>query len=149
MSCATSRPKSRSRRISRCRSHIGCASRGKATTTRCRINWRSGWPKIRRCLNAKFQVGVDSEEFEITRPVVYRYVERAQGELTRPVIVEPPVALEWSEAALLFPNAAAKKVELQLKTNIPGAAGTVHVAGAGGMADCAGVRGIPAGHAGR
>ncbi len=77
--------------------------------------------------NAKFQVSVDGEQFDITRPVVYRYIERAQGELIRPVIVEPPVALAWSQPALLFPNAAAKKVELQLKTNIKGAMGTVRV----------------------
>jgi len=76
---------------------------------------------------AKFQVRVDTEDFEITRPVVYRYIERAQGELTRPVIVEPPVALEWSESALLFPNGSAKKVELQLRSNIAGATGPVRI----------------------
>jgi LmbE family N-acetylglucosaminyl deacetylase len=76
---------------------------------------------------AKFQVRVDTEDFEITRPVVYRYVERAQGELTRPVIVEPAVALEWSESALLFPNGSAKKVELQLKSNTAGATGPVRI----------------------
>jgi LmbE family N-acetylglucosaminyl deacetylase len=76
---------------------------------------------------AKFQVRVDTEDLEITRPVVYRYVERAQGELTRPVIVEPPVALEWSESALLFPNGSAKKVELQLRSNIAGATGPVQI----------------------
>lgn len=76
---------------------------------------------------AKFQVRVDAEDFEIARPVVYRYVERAQGELTRPVIVEPPVALEWSESALLFPNGSAKKVELQLRSNIAGATGPVRI----------------------
>ena len=41
---------------SRCRSHIGCASLSRATPTRCRIKWKSGYPKIRRCCNAKFQV---------------------------------------------------------------------------------------------
>jgi len=78
-------------------------------------------------LRARFQLHVDSEDIELTRPVAYRYVERAQGELTRPVIVEPLVALEWSLSALLFPNGAAKKVELQLKSNTANAAGTVHI----------------------
>ena len=69
-------------------------------------------------------------------------MERAQGELTRPVIVEPPVALQWSERASVSQRSREKTWSCKLKTNIPGAAGTVHGAGAVRMADCAGVRSL-------
>jgi LmbE family N-acetylglucosaminyl deacetylase len=76
---------------------------------------------------AHFHLRIESEDVEVVRPVQYRYIERAQGELTRPVVVEPPVALQWSQAAVLFPQGAAKTVELQVKANIPKAAGEVHI----------------------
>jgi hypothetical protein len=53
---------------------------------------------------AHFHLRIESEDVEVVRPVAYRYIERAQGELTRPVVVEPPVALQWSQSAILFPN---------------------------------------------
>ena len=34
--------------------------------------------------------------------------------MTRPLVVEPPVALEMPEKALVFPTAAAKPVEVQV-----------------------------------
>ena len=59
--------------------------------------------------------------------VYHRYIERAQGERTRPIVVEPPVALQWPQAALLFPGASARSVELQVKANVAKAAGEVRV----------------------
>lgn len=76
---------------------------------------------------AHFHLRIESESVDVVRPVVYRYIERSQGELTRPVIVEPPVALELPETALLFPSGAARSVELQVKANVPGVAGRVHI----------------------
>jgi len=77
--------------------------------------------------NAHFHLRIESEDVEVVRPVAYRYIERAQGELTRPVVVEPPVALQWSQAAMLFPQGAARTAELQVKANIPKAAGEVKI----------------------
>jgi len=76
---------------------------------------------------AHFHLRMESNDVEVIRPVAYRYVERAQGELTRPVVVEPPVALQWSQAAILFPNSSARSVELQVQANIPKAAGKVQI----------------------
>ena len=86
-----------------------------------------GVPENPAILRAHFRMRIESQEVEIERPVRYRYIERAQGQLTRPVVVEPPVALQWSQGALLFPNAAARSVELQVKTNVPDAAGAVQI----------------------
>ena len=76
---------------------------------------------------AHFHLRIESEDVEVVRPILYRYIERAQGELTRPVVVEPPVALQWSQSAMLFPNGSAKTGELQVKANIPKAAGEVRI----------------------
>jgi LmbE family N-acetylglucosaminyl deacetylase len=77
--------------------------------------------------NAHFHLEIESQDVEVVRPVEYRYIERAQGELTRPVIVEPPVALQWSQAAMLFPQGAARTAALQVKANIAKAEGQVRI----------------------
>ena len=84
-----------------------------------------GLPENPPLLRAHFHMRLESSPVEIVRPVIYRYVDRTQGELTRAIVVEPPVALQWSEAALLFPTAAAKGVELEVRSNIAQAAGAV------------------------
>jgi len=86
-----------------------------------------GLPENPPLFRTHFQLRIESQDVEVERPVVYRYIERAQGERTRPVVVEPPVALQWPQAALLFPNTSAKSVELQVKANVPGATGQVQI----------------------
>ncbi len=86
-----------------------------------------GLPENPPLFNAHFHLRIESEDVEVVRPVEYRYIERAQGELTRPVIVEPPIALQWSEAAMLFPQGAAKTADLQVKANIAKAEGQVRI----------------------
>jgi LmbE family N-acetylglucosaminyl deacetylase len=86
-----------------------------------------GLPENPPLFRTHFHLRIESQAIDLERPVVYRYIERAQGELTRPVVVEPPVALQWPQAALLFPNTSAKAVELQVKSNVPDAAGQVQI----------------------
>jgi LmbE family N-acetylglucosaminyl deacetylase len=79
-------------------------------------------------ISARFKLRLDSEEIEVTRPVVYRWVDRVRGELTRPVVVAPPVAVELSEQAMLFPDARPRKVEVRVKAvRNSGAAGEVRL----------------------
>jgi LmbE family N-acetylglucosaminyl deacetylase len=86
-----------------------------------------GLPENPPLFEAHFHLRIESEDVEVVRPVAYRYIERAQGELTRPVVVEPPVALQWSQAAILFPNGSAKTIDLQVKANIAKAEGKVQI----------------------
>jgi len=78
-------------------------------------------------LRAHFHLRIESEDVEVIRPVHYRYIERSQGEVTRAIVVEPPVALQLSEGALLFPNQSAKSVRVQVKANVPGASGKIEI----------------------
>lgn len=86
-----------------------------------------GLPENPPLFEAHFHLAIESQDVEVVRPVAYRYIARAQGELTRPVIVEPPVSLQWSQLAMMFPNGSAKPVELQVQSNIAKAAGKVQV----------------------
>ncbi|HYL34673.1 MAG TPA: PIG-L family deacetylase [Bryobacteraceae bacterium] len=83
-------------------------------------------------LRARFHLRLQGETVEVVRPVIYRYIERAQGELTRPLIVQPPVAVQWSESARLFPDNAPKSIGLQVTANVAGAWGDVQVQAPGG-----------------
>ena len=86
-----------------------------------------GLPENPPLFEAHFHLRIESQDVEVVRPVNYRYIERAQGELTRPVVVEPPVALQWSQSAILFPNGSPKSVELQVQANVPKASGKVEI----------------------
>lgn len=72
-----------------------------------------------------FRLKIQGEEVVLTRPVIHRYVDPARGELRRVVVIGPPVAVEFSESAILFPDTAARTVQLQVKAMKPGVAGEV------------------------
>jgi LmbE family N-acetylglucosaminyl deacetylase len=84
-----------------------------------------GLPENPPVLQAHFHLRIESDDVEVIRPVHYRYIERSQGEVTRAIVIEPPVALQLSEGALLFPNQSAKSVRVQVKANVPGASGKI------------------------
>jgi len=78
-------------------------------------------------LRAQFRIRAGSEEIQITRPVWHRYVDRVEGERTRPLVFVPPVALELSESVLIFPGKESRKLEVEVRANAPGAAGEVRL----------------------
>ena len=78
-------------------------------------------------LMAIFKVKVEGQELSLPRPVQFRYVDRVRGELTRPVVFAPPVALKLSDKALIFPNRAAKEIEVQVTANQPNESGKVRL----------------------
>ena len=78
-------------------------------------------------LRARIRIQAGSEEIEFTRPVVRRYVDRVEGETTRPLVVAPPVAVSVSDPILMFPDAKAKQVEVLLRSNVAGPAGELRL----------------------
>jgi hypothetical protein len=78
-------------------------------------------------LGAHFHLHIDTAEIEVSRPVMFRYIERSEGERTRPVIVEPDVALQLSEGARVFPSSAPRSIHLQVEANVPNASGHVQI----------------------
>jgi LmbE family N-acetylglucosaminyl deacetylase len=78
-------------------------------------------------LRAHFHLRVDTADIEVARPVMFRYIERSEGERTRPLIVEPDVALQLSEGARVFPTGAARSIHLQVEANVADASGHVQI----------------------
>ncbi|MCX6624069.1 MAG: PIG-L family deacetylase [Acidobacteria bacterium] len=64
-----------------------------------------------------YRLGISGQHVEIERPLRFRYVDRVRGELTRPVVVAPPVAVRMAEKAVIFPSAEPRRVEAEISTN--------------------------------
>lgn len=91
-----------------------------------------GAPENGPVLAARFKLQIASEELELTRPVLHRYVDRSRGELTRPLVVAPPVALRFTESVLVMPNPQPRKIEVVIQANVAGASGAVTLAAPAG-----------------
>lgn len=76
---------------------------------------------------ARFRVSIGGQTLELRRLVRNRYVDPARGELTRPLIVAPPVTVGFAERALVFPGAASRTVEVQVRATEAGAQGEVRI----------------------
>jgi LmbE family N-acetylglucosaminyl deacetylase len=63
--------------------------------------------------------GGDNISFDV--PVLYRWTDRVRGDLYRPVAVVPEVAVGVEEKTLVFPDRAAKRVRVTLKSNLAAA----------------------------
>ncbi len=74
-------------------------------------------------LQATFRMMIDGARIAITRPVAFRYVDRVQGELIRPLTIVPAVALNLAEQVVVFPNLAPRRVTVQVQANVAKAAG--------------------------
>ncbi|MBM3735143.1 MAG: PIG-L family deacetylase [Acidobacteria bacterium] len=88
---------------------------------------RVGPPDTDPFLEGTFRVEIQGQELVFTRPVVYRTVDPALGELTRSPVVAPAVAVEFAERPLMFTSAHSRQVTLRLKSNRAGVSGTVSI----------------------
>jgi len=57
------------------------------------------------------------ENISFALPVLFRWTDRVRGELYRPVVVVPEVAVRVEEPALVFPARAPKRVRVTLRSN--------------------------------
>ena len=66
-------------------------------------------------LEATFYLsGPNGAEFALTRPVIYRWVDRAAGERTRLAQVVPAAAVSFSRTSMIFPDARPRQVSVDL-----------------------------------
>ncbi len=87
-----------------------------------------GTPENRPVLAARFKLQIAGEELELTRRVLHRYVDRSRGELTRPLVIAPPVALRFTQSVLVMPDGQPRKIEVVVQANVAGASGAVTLA---------------------
>jgi len=86
-----------------------------------------GLPEPPAILRARFLIQAGSEEIDLIRPVIRRYVDRVEGETSRPLVVVPPVAVSISEPVLVFPDGKAKTVEVLIRSNVAGTSGDLRL----------------------
>ncbi len=61
--------------------------------------------------------GAEGEAVSFDVPVIYRWTDRVRGDLYRPVVVVPEVAVGLLEQTLIFPDRAPKQVRVTLRNN--------------------------------
>ncbi len=64
---------------------------------------------------ARFDFTLNGAPFSITTPVHYRYGDPAKGEVVRPVVVEPPVAIDLPAENFVFPLGAPRDLSVQIR----------------------------------
>src|SRR5579871_3335900 len=74
-----------------------------------------------------FSFDFDGVEITLQRPVQYRFVDPTEGELTRAVVIVPEVAVNLAEPVDIFPNDAAKRIEVQVQANTADMAGDLRL----------------------
>ena len=68
-------------------------------------------------LNANFQITIDGNPLSVQRPVVYKWVDRAKGELYRPLAVLPAITTRLEEKVLVYPDAKERTVSVFVKNH--------------------------------
>jgi LmbE family N-acetylglucosaminyl deacetylase len=86
-----------------------------------------GQPDTPPAAQVRLRLSIGGAPVELVRPVHYRYAERAEGERHRPMVVVPAVAVDLPEAAVLFPAAAPRKLEVAVQANVAHAAGELRL----------------------
>ena len=79
-------------------------------------------------LRLRFHIEASGAMLELARPVRHRFIDRVEGEQTRALIVVPEVALNLPREVVLFPDRAARKVEVSVRADVPKAAGDLRLA---------------------
>ncbi len=83
------------------------------------IGWPENSPPLDVFVNISANNGGDNFSFDV--PVLYRWTDRVRGDLYRPVAVVPEVAVGVEEKTLVFPDRAARRVRVTLKSNVAAA----------------------------
>ena len=86
-----------------------------------------GLPDTPAAAQVRFRLTVDGTGIELVRPVHHRYADRAHGERVRPLVVVPAAAVNLSEPVALFPDTAARQVQVSVQANAANAEGDLRL----------------------
>jgi LmbE family N-acetylglucosaminyl deacetylase len=78
-------------------------------------------------VTARFDFMLNAASFSITQPLHYRYADPARGQVIRPVVVEPPVAIDLPGESLVVPLGAPRDLTLQVRALVAKQAGEVRL----------------------
>ncbi len=86
-----------------------------------------GLPDNPAAARMRVRLTVDGAPIELVRPVRHRYADRAIGERLRPFTVVPAVAVNLPEPVALFPDTAARMVQVSVQANVANAKGDLRL----------------------
>jgi LmbE family N-acetylglucosaminyl deacetylase len=80
-------------------------------------------------VNARIGLAVDGQLLEYSVPVIYRWTDQVDGELTRPFEVRPRATIQIEDKVQIFAGESPKKIKLRLMSHSPNVAGLVRIKG--------------------
>ena len=86
-----------------------------------------GNPENAPVLRAEFRLRVGGQEITLTRPVEHRYIDKVYGELTRPMAIVPPVAVDFGGLAIIFADDKSQNIAVTVRANTGRAAGDLRL----------------------
>ncbi len=86
-----------------------------------------GNPENAPALHANFHVEIAGAQFQVVRPVVYQWVDRADGELYSPLSIVPPVTANITGKVFLFKNNASQTVQVRATAHRDSISGTLQL----------------------
>jgi hypothetical protein len=86
-----------------------------------------GWNVQEPVPMAQFRFRIGAEPILITRPILYRYVDKILGDRTQPFAVGPPVSVGFAESTVVFPSDTPREVNVLVHAYSGAAKGSVRL----------------------
>jgi LmbE family N-acetylglucosaminyl deacetylase len=78
-------------------------------------------------LSCRIRVRVGGETLELVRPVAEHVIDRARGELTRPLVILPKVSIELPDKLLMLPDGRPRTIEIGVRSNDNNSGGSLEL----------------------
>jgi len=88
---------------------------------------KRGTPADPPSIRAAIKVDVNGSLFTIVTPVIYKTVDPAEGEVTRPLSIIPPVTVESTDEVLMFNQGHERFIQLTLAAGQDSVKGDLHL----------------------
>ncbi|TWF42654.1 LmbE family N-acetylglucosaminyl deacetylase [Chitinophaga polysaccharea] len=76
-------------------------------------------------LQAKIRFRIGDQEFNITRPLQYKYTDPVKGEIYQPLVIAPPVVADMNSQVYIFTDTKPQAVPVKIKAMADQVQGTV------------------------
>jgi len=86
-----------------------------------------GAPENPKRITATFKLEVEGQVLDYEIPVLYKWTDRVEGELYRPLAVVPPVTANLAQKVYLFPENLPGVVKVSLRAHTKGASGKLNL----------------------
>jgi LmbE family N-acetylglucosaminyl deacetylase len=74
-----------------------------------------GTPDVQPAFIARYLLNIEGEDFEITKPVRYKYTDPVKGELYQPLVIVPPVLIKPGNNLMLAYNSLPQQVHVTIQ----------------------------------